>query len=61
MWLEQTIWLWALLAGAATLWMTSRQIVLGHEVRRLHKRITQLEQASITNCVDSEHRTRSAA
>jgi len=61
MWLEQTIWIWAPLAGAALLWRTSRLMILGREVRRLHMRVTQLEQASSSNTVDGGNRARSAA
>lgn len=61
MWLEQTIWIWAPLAGAALLWTTARLMTLGREVRRLHMRITQLEQANSPNGVNSAARTRSAA
>jgi len=46
MWLEQTVWIWAPLGGAALIWMTTRLVAIGREVRRLRMRIAQLEDSS---------------
>jgi hypothetical protein len=60
MWLEQTIWIWAPLACATLTWLASRVGTLGREVRSLHIRVTQLEQAA-DRPVKTEDRVLSAA
>lgn len=60
MWLEQTMWIWGPLAFTVLIWMTSRLVALGREVRTLRMRITQLEQAGRRR-VETGDRTRTAA
>jgi hypothetical protein len=43
MWLEETIWFWAPLVGAAVIWIAARLAKLEREVRSLRLRVTQLE------------------
>jgi hypothetical protein len=61
MWLEQTIWIWGPVTGTALLWLTSRVIKLGHELRSLRMLVTQLEQAGSTNAVNTAGAARNAA
>jgi hypothetical protein len=63
MWLEQTIWIWAPLASAALIWMTSRLAALSREVRNLRTRLDQLEDADArpAHQVNTKNHTRRAA
>jgi hypothetical protein len=44
MWLEQTVAIWAPLAGAALLWILLRLRTLSREVRSLRENVAQLQQ-----------------
>jgi hypothetical protein len=61
MWLEQTVWIWAPVASAVLVWMTSRLMTLGRQMRRLEIRVSQLEQARPSKRVKFDKRARSAA
>ena len=54
------MWIWGPLAFTVLIWMTSRLVALGREVRTLRMRITQLEQAGRRR-VETGDRTRTAA
>jgi hypothetical protein len=60
MWLEQTMWIWAPLAGLALTWMISRLGALGREVRSLRMRVAQLEETA-GRPIETEDRTCRAA
>ncbi len=61
MWLEQSIWIWAPAASAVLVWMVSRLLLLGREVRKLQGRIRQLEEAGSAAGVKNGARVRHAA
>lgn len=55
MWLEQTAWIWAPLALAVLIWMMTRLVALGREVRRLQRRVSQLERATSSDRLKVAH------